>query len=178
MISRLIIKIKKKLGLTNEIIEYRKQGVSIGEKTDIICCNLDQTHPHLIEIGNNCTLTHCTLLTHDATTKKELKKSKIGIIKIGNNVFVGWNSIILPNVKIGDNCIIGAGCVVGKNIPDNSVVVGNPCKIIGKTDEYMLKNRKKMKVFPVFDIHYNNMTIEDKIKQKEILSDKKIGYDE
>ncbi len=51
-------------------------------------------------------------------------------INIGDNVWIGGNVIILPGVTIGNNSIIGAGSVVTKNIPDNVIAVGNPCKII------------------------------------------------
>lgn len=51
-------------------------------------------------------------------------------IEVGNNVWIGGNVVVLPGVKIGNNCVIGAGSVVTKDIPDNSVAVGNPCKVI------------------------------------------------
>lgn len=51
-------------------------------------------------------------------------------ITIGNDVWLGGNVSVLPGVNIGDNCVIGAGSVVTKNIPANSVAVGNPCKVI------------------------------------------------
>jgi len=51
-------------------------------------------------------------------------------ITIGNDVWIGGNVSILPGVTIGNNCVIGASSVVTKNIPDNSVAVGNPCKVI------------------------------------------------
>lgn len=51
-------------------------------------------------------------------------------IKVGNNVWIGGNVVVLPGVTIGDNCTIGAGSVVVKDIPANSVAVGNPCKVI------------------------------------------------
>ena len=51
-------------------------------------------------------------------------------IKVGNNVWFGGNVVILPGITIGDNCTIGAGSVVVKDIPPNSVVVGNPCRVI------------------------------------------------
>lgn len=51
-------------------------------------------------------------------------------IKVGNNVWIGGNVIVLPGVTIGDNVVIGAGSVVNKDIPSNSVAVGNPCKVI------------------------------------------------
>lgn len=53
-------------------------------------------------------------------------------IKVGNNVWIGGNVIVLPGVTIGDNVVIGAGSVVNKDIPSNSVAVGNPCKVIKK----------------------------------------------
>ncbi len=51
-------------------------------------------------------------------------------IKVGNNVWIGGNVVVLPGVNIGDNAIIGAGSVVTKDIPSYTVAVGNPCKVI------------------------------------------------
>lgn len=65
-----------------------------------------------------------------------------GRIIIGNNVFVGVNSIILRNSSIGDNCIIGAGSVVCSTIPPNSVATGNPAKVIMSLDEFCEKRKK------------------------------------
>jgi len=56
-------------------------------------------------------------------------------IKIGNNVWIGGNVVVLPGVTIGDNSVIGAGSVVTKDIPANVVAVGNPCREIRKIDE-------------------------------------------
>ncbi len=53
-------------------------------------------------------------------------------ISVGNNVWIGGNVVVLPGVTIGDNCVIGAGSVVAKDIPANSLAVGNPCKVIRK----------------------------------------------
>ena len=58
-------------------------------------------------------------------------------IEIGNNVFVGANSVILPSVNIGNNIVIGAGSVVTKDIPSNSIAVGNPCKVIKNKTAYI-----------------------------------------
>lgn len=67
-------------------------------------------------------------------------------ITIGDNVWIGGNSVILPGVTIGNNVVIGAGSIVSKDIPDNMIAVGNPCKIIRKiTDEdkiYYFKDKK------------------------------------
>lgn len=58
---------------------------------------------------------------------------------IGNDVYIGNNVIILPGVTIGNNVIIGAGAVVTKTIPDNSVAVGVPARVIKTADEYLEK---------------------------------------
>ena len=53
-----------------------------------------------------------------------------GAVSIGDNVWLGGNSVVLPGVSIGDNSVIGAGSVVVKNIPANSLAVGNPCRVL------------------------------------------------
>lgn len=57
-------------------------------------------------------------------------------IIIGDNVFIGANSVILPSVSIGNNVVVGAGSIISKNIPPNSIAVGNPCKVIRKKENY------------------------------------------
>lgn len=67
-------------------------------------------------------------------------------VTIGNNVWIGGNSVILPGVTIGDNVVIGAGSVVTKDIPHNVIAAGNPCKVIREITEedrdYYFKNKK------------------------------------
>ncbi|MGU3238948.1 DapH/DapD/GlmU-related protein [Photobacterium damselae] len=53
-------------------------------------------------------------------------------MKIGNDVWIGGNASILPGVTIGDRVVIGAGSVVNKDIPSDSIAVGNPCRVIKK----------------------------------------------
>lgn len=55
-------------------------------------------------------------------------------IKVGNNVWMGGNVVVLPGVTIGDNVVIGAGSIVNKDIPSNTLAVGNPCKVIKRID--------------------------------------------
>lgn len=169
---------QKKSKKEDVIKELRAKGAKIGENVDIIKCIMDVTHTHLITVGNNTTLTHCTVLTHDASTKKPLGKSKIGCVFIGDNCFVGLGSIILPNVRIGNNCIIGAGSVVTKDIPDNSIAVGNPCRVIGKTDEYLSRQKAQMETNPVFSMDFRTMTDADKKEQFEKLKEGIFGYND
>ncbi len=89
----------------------------------------------MIKIGNNVRITRgCILLTHDyswsvlAGVYGEILGG-IGYLDIGDNVFIGMNSIILKNTSIGDNVVIGAGSVVSGKIECNSVYAGNPARI-------------------------------------------------
>lgn len=158
-------------------VEYlRSQGVKIGENVDILNSSIDGCHGFLISIGSNVTITGASLLAHDASTKKVLGYSKVGRIDIGDNVFIGKGSIILPNTRIGSRVIIGAGCVVARDIPGNSVVVGNPCQILCTYDAYMEKNQKLMETNPVYETIFYEKTPEQKETMRREL-DGKIGFD-
>ncbi len=175
---KIIGKIKKILtGCNGESIEdLRKRGVKIGENVSIFSSNIDVGHGFLVEIGNDVTITHATLLTHDASTKRTLGYSKVGKIKIGNNVFVGYGSIILPGVTIGNDVIIGSGTVVRNNVPDNSVVIGNPAQIVCTTSDYYAKNAEKMKKVPIYETYWCYKTEDEKNRMvKELEST--VGFD-
>ena len=137
---------KKLIGINAypSLAEYRSWGVKIGENTEILRSQLDNPAPWLISIGNDCMITHATILTHDASMNKKMKWVKFGRVLIGNNVFVGYDAIILPNTVIGDNCVIGAGAVVSGNIPSNSVLAGNPAKIVCSYDSFIENQQKRM----------------------------------
>lgn len=90
-----------------------------------------------IIIGNNVGFGAGTsIISANHNHDDHAKHDKCDPIVIGNNVFVGTNSVILPGVKIGDNVVIGAGSVVCKDIPSNSIAVGNPCKVIKNKNSY------------------------------------------
>ena len=143
---------------------------------DIINSNIDGCHGFLIEIGDNVTITGSTILAHDGSTKKFIGYSKVGKVIIGNNVFIGYGSIILPNTKIGNNVIIGAGKVVAKDIPNNVVVCSNPYKIICTFDEYIGKNRNNLNIKPVYNTYFFNKTLDEK-QQMFVELNGTIGYD-
>jgi serine acetyltransferase len=64
---------------------------------------------------------------------------KFGRVKISDNVYIGARVILMPGVTVGQNCIIGAGSIVTKDIPDNSLAVGSPARVIKTTSEYAEK---------------------------------------
>ncbi len=132
------------------IDKLRKSGCEIGSNTHIFNTYIDPLFPYLITIGDNTTVTDVKILAHDASTKKELGYSKIGKVTIGNNCFIGARTLILPGVTIGDRVIVGAGSVVTKDIPSNSVAVGNPCRVIKSYDEYMQSQRTLMTAERIF----------------------------
>lgn len=150
-----------------------ENGLKLGENVNILGeCIIDPSHCWLIEIGNNVTLApRVHILAHDASTKNELGYTRIGKVRIGDDVFIGAGSIILPNVKIGNRVIIGAGSVVTHSIPDNSVAVGNPARVIKSYDTYMKENKERMEHLPLFDSSYiiGTITPEKKQEMQEVL---------
>lgn len=124
---------------------------------------LDPGHCWLIEIGDNVTIApRVHILCHDACTKIFLDYTRIGRVIIGNNVFIGAESVILPNVKIGNNVIIGANSTVTRNVQDNVVIAGCPAKTICSLDEFLEREKSNMASNPIYDKSY---TLGGKIKE-------------
>lgn len=101
--------------------------MDIGEGTLISRkATLDRgINPKGIHIGNYTRLTGgVILLAHDAC--RNMKAD----VYIGDNCFLGNRVIVLPGVRIGNECVIGSGSIVTKNIPDNCIAVGNPARVI------------------------------------------------
>ncbi len=125
------------------------KGLKFGSNFRITGSPKFGSEPYLIEIGNDVTITNGVIfITHDGAkivsdrlkNSKTKSRIKFGRIKLGNNVFVGVNSIILPNVSIGDDSIIAAGSTVTKSFESNSVLAGNPARKIMTIQEYHNKN--------------------------------------
>ena len=132
------------------ITYLRSLGMKIGEETTIYVptkTQIDTTRPWLITIGNNVKITEgVTILTHgfDWSVLKGVYGDILGSgggVVIGNNVFIGMKSTILKGVHIGNNVIIGANSLVNKDIPDNCVAAGNPCKVIMSLEKYHEKRK-------------------------------------
>lgn len=121
----------------------RKKGMTIGDKC-LIAANVSfGSEPYLIQIGSNVKMSNgVSFITHDGGVftlrnyKGNPRIDVFGKIKIGDNVFLGNKSSIMPGVTIGSNCIVGYGAIVTHDIPDNSVVAGVPARVIKSIDEY------------------------------------------
>ena len=77
-------------------------------------------------IGNNCNL------AKGVTIGQENRGNRIGAPRIGNQVWIGTNSVVVGNITVGDDVLIAPNCYVNRDVPDHSIVIGNPCKIISK----------------------------------------------
>lgn len=118
------------------------------------------TEPWLITLGENVHITDgVKFINHDGGTllyRKNIPDLEITKpITIGNDVYIGNNVIILPGVNIGNNVVIGAGAIVTRSIPDNSVSVGVPARVIKTADEYLEKIKNE-------SLHLGNLKGEKK----------------
>lgn len=146
--NKLIRKILEYLrGEPQHLEKLLKRGLKVGKNFNRMGgVIIDPSHCYHITIGDNVTLApRVHILAHDASTFIFFGKTRAANVTIGNNVFVGAGMIILPGVHVGNRVIIGAGSVVTKDIPDNSVAVGNPAKVISSLDAYLEKEKAKMR---------------------------------
>jgi maltose O-acetyltransferase len=94
------------------------------------------------------------ILAHDASTLVHLGYTRIGRVTIGSNVFIGAETVVLPNVTIGDNVIIGANSTVTADVPSNTVAAGSPARPVCSLEAYLSKNRELMKDRPCYGEEY------------------------
>lgn len=118
----------------------RHLGVTVGKGCRILTRGFG-TEPWLIAIGDRVTITNGVhLLTHDGSTwlfrDSGGRRYRYARIVIGDDVFIGINSILLPGVQVGNRVIIGAGSVVTKSVPSGVLVAGNPARVIGLYEDH------------------------------------------
>lgn len=135
---------------------YRGLGVRIGERCIIHRLANFGSEPYLVSLGDHVRVNKgVEFVTHDGgmwvfreTVNGGETITLFGCIVVGDNVHIGTNAIIMPGVRIGNNCVIGCGAVVTHDVPDNTVAAGVPARIIETVDEYYAKN------YPRFDHTY------------------------
>lgn len=172
--------------LTNLICRFRgevstytliKRGMSVGKNFHRMNgVWIDPGHAWLISIGDDVTIApRVTILAHDASPQAFRQITKIGRVNIGDSVFIGAGSIILPGVTIGDNVVIGAGSVVTKDIPDNCVAAGNPAKNIMTISDYLDKIDNIEIFFDSPHDYFPNISDERLKMQRRVLSDNRFA---
>ncbi|MGX1113386.1 acetyltransferase-like isoleucine patch superfamily enzyme [Pseudoalteromonas sp. MBR-15] len=123
----------------------RSLGVTIGEGCDIQNVFFG-SEPYLIKIGNHVQITDgVKIFTHGAGWVLRDKYPDLdffGKVEIQDNVYIGSNSLLMPGITIGSNVVIAAGSVVTKSIPNNSVVGGNPARVISSLESFEYKALK------------------------------------
>ena len=126
----------------------RASGAQIGKNTMISLGAKIDVRRGSVKIGDDCLITHgCYILSHDGAAHViNPEDNGTGFVEIGNNVFIGVNTVVMRNVKIGNHSIIGAGSVVNKDIPEGVVAAGNPIKIIKELEKPYRTLPKKHKV--------------------------------
>lgn len=173
--KRLLMRIKKQNGEK----EYRlANGLKVGKNTSIYSWEgLDGNWLWLISIGDNTVISsHVTVLAHDASPCIVGCHTKLGLVKIGNNCFIGANSTVLCGTTIGDNVIVGAGSVVSSSLESGYVYAGNPVRKICSIEEYQAKHhaanieRPDLSRIRRWD-DWNNSTESEKQKMIDLLSD-------
>jgi acetyltransferase-like isoleucine patch superfamily enzyme len=109
---------------------HRMRGVTIGQGgfigMDVL---IETSHPEMVAIGNGVDLGARTMII--AHQQGETQREGI-TVRIGNDVFVGPGSILLPHVTIGDGAVVSAGSVVTKSVPPLTMVRGNPAEVVAR----------------------------------------------
>lgn len=176
IIKELLYRIRGEYTTEKLISMGMKVGGNFSRLNGVI---LDPSHCWLIEIGDNVTMApRVHILCHDASTKTFLNYTKIGRVTIGNNVFIGAETVVLPGVTIGSNVIIGANSTVTHDVPDGTVVAGSPARVICSLEDYLTKERARMANAPCYGEEYtlrNDVSMDKRMEQKAALAGK-IGY--
>ena len=144
MISRILSLYRRLFWSPERAARY--VGVKIGRGCDIQKVSFG-SEPYLIEIGDHVQVTNGTkFFTHGAAWVLRGKIPNVdffGKIKVGNNVYMGNGTMVMPGVTIGDNVIVAAGSVITKSVPDGGVVGGNPARVIGSFESFEEKMQSK-----------------------------------
>ena len=180
MFRRLVRRLLGRRPSETKLQKLLRIGLTVGRDFSMQSeVTIDPTLAWLGRIGDEVTLApRVVILAHDASMTRQLHCTKIGKVDIGNKVFVGAGTVILPGVTVGDNAIIGAGSVVTKDIPEDVVAAGNPARVICSLEAFLSRHRACVQDSPRFIAgQYLNGDVSDQKKQD--MADRmtnRIGY--
>lgn len=144
---------------------------------------VDALTPKFVEIGDDfVSAPGAIVLSHDASPFINTGCYRVEQTVIGDRVFLGANSVVLPGVVIGDDVIVGAGAVVTKNVNSGFVVAGNPARVLCTINDYFEKCKDKGCLYKApesFDVIRNDgrPKAEDIVDfQEEILTKSNAGH--
>ena len=160
--------------------QLRADGLQLGKNVHLPPSTwIDPAHRFLVRIEDNCGFAEgCSILAHDAMPNEFIDASKLGRVVIGESCHFGLRCIIMPGVRIGPRCIVASGSVITNNISENSVVAGNPARVISSLDSAMKMHRELMKRKPCFEYSEYSVQYIDSPKRKEMIQSltKDSGY--
>lgn len=118
------VKVAKSISCLNRVLfgGWIPSSAEIGENFKCGYGGIGVVIHNDTKIGNNC------VIAQNVTIGRKFRDEKVPVI--GNDVYIGANSVVFGEITIGNNVIIGAGSIVDKDVPDNSTVFGNPMRII------------------------------------------------
>lgn len=138
----------------NNVAFLRSKGVRIGERC-LISTSIHNfgSEPWLVEVGNDVSITDdVVFLTHDGSSRLFRSRfpemnpkygNRFGTIRIHDNCFIGLRAVLMPGIEIGPNAIVGTASVVTHDVAPNTVVAGNPARVIASLDDYIERYRTK-----------------------------------
>ena len=145
-IQTVLLNLHRRSGARGRFLRKRHIFAQVGERV-FFQPRIIPLYPELIRLHSNIMIaSNVRLITHDAIyvvlngcRNGKKYQEQVGCIEIMDNVFIGFNTVVLPNVRIGQNVIVGADSVVTKDLEANGVYVGCPAKRISSFDEYCEK---------------------------------------
>ena len=162
IVSTLLRHLRKRFYTPEQWARYI--GVTIG-RNNLIGKEHWSSEPYLITVGSHCQLTDCRRFTHGGAQPirdEHPDFDSFGKVVIGDYVYIGSGSLIMPGVTIGNNVLVAAGSVVTKSVPARMVVAGNPARVICSIEEYYERNKR-------WDLGSKSMTAAEKRKMLQEL---------